>query len=129
MIIYQHTLTFGDINITPSTVFDRACERRVEKGAELAEYRLERCGVQVSEKGVERNVAEGEWSVKRAKCAAPATAPTDILLFSLYIAQFNVNLINPIYRLGIGTGGARSAAASQFFSRSLDQCFPVTLSM
>ena len=62
------------------------------------------------EGSVERNVAERE-SEERAKCADPATAPVDILLFSLHVTRINRSYL----RASVGTEGARSAAAPQFW--------------
>ena len=64
-------------------VIIRACERSVsgaENGAERAKTRVERSG---AERSVSGETAERERSGERTKSAAPATAPADILLFSL----------------------------------------------
>ena len=69
-----------------------------ENGAERVKTRVERSGAVSGsqKKGTERsgaererNVAERERSGERTKSAAPATAPADILLFSLHVTQLN----------------------------------------
>jgi len=55
-------------------------------------------GKRVSEErgGAERKVEERERTGERTKSAAPATAPADILLFSLHITVTSLKLIGPI---------------------------------
>jgi len=73
-------------------VANRACERSVSgavNGAERAETRVELSGAvsgsqkNRAERSVSGGTAEREQSGERTKSAAPATAPADILLFSL----------------------------------------------